>query len=139
MKLYVMCRFGAYGRVRAFCDDARAAGHEITHDWTRTAEFGDDGHPLSADEGALEPNVAWGHAADDVRGIDAADACVFLADEGGYCGALIEYGYALAINVPVYLVAPWRPSIFWQSPRTMILPDETAVRDMLGMTVRVAG
>jgi hypothetical protein len=36
-------------------------------------------------------------------------------------------------------VAPWRPSIFWQSPRTMILPDETAVRDMLGMTVRVAG
>jgi hypothetical protein len=68
-----------------------------------------------------------------------AEACVFLADEGGYCGALIEYGCALGCGVPVLLVAPWRASIFWQSPKTTILPDESAVRDMLGMAVRVAG
>lgn len=128
MKLYVACRFGAYERVRSFCDDAREAGHTITHDWTP------DGHPLTMDEGALDPAVAWSHARDDLkRGVYHADVVVFLADEGGYCGALIEYGAALAYEKPVFLVAPWRPSIFWQAPHTTILPDENAARDALGM------
>jgi hypothetical protein len=136
VKLYVACRFAAYERVRAFCDDACEAGHSITHDWTRTAEFGPDGHPLSTDEGAMEPDAAWAHARDDLKlGVYWADAVVFLADEGGYCGALIEYGAALAYEKPVLLVAPWRPSISWQCPQTTILPDENAAREMLGMRV----
>lgn len=136
MKLYVMCRFAEYERVRKFCDDAREAGHTITHDWTRTAEFGPDGHPLSTDEGAMDPDVAWSHARDDLkRGVYHADTLVFLADQGGYCGALIEYGAALAHEKPVLLVAPWRPSIFWQAPTTTILPDEDAAREALGMAL----
>jgi nucleoside 2-deoxyribosyltransferase len=131
-----MCRFGAYERVRAFNDDARMAGHEITQDWTRTSEFGADGHPLKP--GDESDPALWKHAVADLEGVATADACVFLADEGNYCGALIEYGYALACGVPVYVIAPWRMSIFWHSPLTTILPDETAVRDMLGMTVREA-
>jgi hypothetical protein len=134
MRLYVACRFGAYQRVRVFCDDALAAGHVITHDWTRTAVFGPDGHPLSMDEGALSAEQAWQYAHDDLQhGVGEAQAVVFLADEGNFCGALIEYGYALARSVPVLLVAPWRPSIFWHSPRTTLLPDENAARDLLGM------
>lgn len=127
-----MCRTAEWQRVRDFIEDARDAGHEITVDWTGAVEALN-----GASEGDLSPADAWRHAEADLRaGVKMAEMCVFLADEGGYCGALIEYGAALAWHIPVLLVAPWRPSIFWHAPTTTILPDETAVRDMLGMRLR---
>jgi nucleoside 2-deoxyribosyltransferase len=129
MRLYVMCRSVAWPKARTFMEDARAAGHSITEDWTLNAEA------LAGREGDLSPDAAWRIAANDVRGVDEAEACVFLADDGDYCGALIEYGYAVARLKTVFVVAPWRPSIFWHCPRTTILPDENAAREMLGMRV----
>jgi nucleoside 2-deoxyribosyltransferase len=106
MRLYVMCRSAAWPRVRAFMEDARTVGHSITEGWTLAVEGLGGGS-----EGDLSPDVAWRYAAGDLRGVDESDACVFLADEGGYCGALIEYGYAVARLKTVFVVAPWRPSI----------------------------
>lgn len=137
MRIYTASKFANYERVRAFNDAARSVGHIITHDWTRTKEFGPDGHPLHNEEGDLAPDVARGYASDDLqRGVATADAIVFLADDpgsGGFCGALIEYGYAMACRLPVYVVAPWRPSIFWHLPNVTVLPTEDAVRERLGM------
>jgi hypothetical protein len=138
--IYTASRFSAYERVRAFNDDARAAGHTITHDWTRTDEFGADGHPLHVAEGDLAPDVAARYAMDDLtHGVRKADVIVFLAEDagqGGFCGALIEFGYAFACGIPVFVVAPWRPSIFWHLPNVTVLPDENAVRERLGMPVQ---
>lgn len=137
MRIYTASRFSAYERVRAFNDDARAAGHVISHDWTRTDEFGDDGHPLHKAEADLDPAAAAGYAMDDLtHGAGKADVIVFLAEdagEGGFCGALIEFGYATALAIPIYVVAPWRPSIFWHLPNVVLMPDEAAVRATLGM------
>lgn len=136
-----MCRFSSYERVRAFCDDLRSAGHEVTHDWTRTDEFGPDGHPHAV-EGDLAPGAAARYAMTDLsHGVRRADVCVFLAEdagEGGFCGSLIEFGYAMATAIPVLVVAPWRPSIFWHLPGVTVLPDEPAARDALGMRELVA-
>jgi hypothetical protein len=135
MRIYTACCTKAWRRVRAFNDDARAAGHIITVDWTLGVEALN-----GASEATIEPAEAWAYARDDLEGGVGSAACVvFLADEGNYCGALIEYGYALAVVVPILLVAPWRPSIFWHSPSTTILPDENAAREALGMrALRVA-
>lgn len=136
MNIYTAARFSDYERVRAFNDDARAAGHTITHDWTRTNEFGPDGHPLHVKEGDLAPDVAARYAMDDLtHGVRRADTCVFLADdagEGGFCGALIEFGYACAHAIPVMVVAPWRASIFWHLPNVEVT-DERTTRAYLGM------
>lgn len=141
MKVYVMCRFSQYERVRAFCDDLRAAGHTVTHDWTRTDEFDENGHPHHVAEGDLAPDVAARFAMDDLRGVRSADLCVFLAEdagEGGFCGALIEFGTATANAVPVIVVAPWRPSIFWHLPGVEVVESEATARDRLGMRELVA-
>lgn len=139
MRIYVASRFAAYERVRAFVDDMVTAGHEPTHDWTRTPEFGRDGHPLLADPEALTPGVACTHAQADLRGVRQADLVVFLADGSDFCGALLEVGSACALGVPVWVVAPWRRSIFWHLPNVTVMPSEDAAREGLGMAPLALG
>jgi hypothetical protein len=134
MKLYTASKFANYERVRAFNNAARAAGHAITHDWTRTDEFTADGHPKQADEALITPELGGHHAALDLfSGVAPADALVFLAEDGGYCGALIEFGAACALGKPVLIVDPWRASIFWHLPNVTVFATEDAVREHLGM------
>lgn len=139
MRLYTASRFGDYERVRAFNVAARAVGHEITHDWTITEGFGEDGHLLSSTPDSLPPAEAQMHATADLAiGVGQAERVVFFANQPNYCGALIEFGFAIACKVPIYVVAPWRPSIFWHLPDVEVLPDEATVRDRLGMTMKEA-
>lgn len=134
MKLYTASKFANYERVRAFNDAARDAGHVITHDWTRTQEFDADGHPLQVDEAKITPELGGHHAALDLySGVATAETLVFLAEDGGYCGALIEFGAACAMSIPILIVAPWRMSIFWHLPNVTIVASEGAVRERLGM------
>lgn len=133
MRIYVASRFSDYERVRALCDEIRATGYTVTHDWTRTREFGPDGHPLSASPDDLPPLEARGHAQADLEGVRSADLVVFLADLGDYCGALIEVATAIAAGRQVFVVKPWRPSIFWHLPRVTVYPHLDAVRHSLGL------
>jgi hypothetical protein len=134
MKLYTASKFANYERVRAFNDAARAAGHKVTHDWTRTAEFDEHGHPRQANEAKIAPELGGHHAALDLySGVAPADMLVFLAEDGGYCGALIEFGAACALGKPILIVAPWRASIFWHLPNVTIVADEDDARARLGM------
>jgi hypothetical protein len=138
MKIYVAARFGQYERARALMDDLAAAGHEITHDWTRTEEFDADGRPRFREAGTgdapttIPAERLTRHADDDVRACQRAEAIVVLADEP-LCGALIEIGVGLASGCPVYVCAPWRWTVFWEHPLVTVLPDEDAAREMFGV------
>lgn len=138
VNLYVASRFSDYKRVREFIDDAKRAGHHVTHDWTRTAEFASDGNPLPGlTEDSLPVEDARHYATTDlVRGVGPAEMVVFFADLSDYCGALVEFGYALACRIQVIVIAPWRASIFWRMPVVQIVADESQARALLGMRER---
>lgn len=137
MRLYTAAPFMTYERVRAFNADARDAGHEVTHDWTLTEEFGPDGHPIFGDGAELDMAVKAQRAEEDRLGVELADTVVFLADGGPSFGACMEAGMAVAYEKRLIVVGPTAFTIFWGMANVIVLPDETAVRDMLGMTVRV--
>lgn len=134
MRIYVAGRFRRYERCRALIDDLSTAGHQITHDWTRNEEFGRDGHPLVADDQSIPRDRQAVLAADDIAGCASADLLVVIADEP-LCGALIELGVALANEVPVWVIAPWRWTIFWGHPLVRIWEMEEDVREYLGIRV----
>lgn len=136
MRIYTAAPFRTYERVRQFNADARDAGHGVTHDWTLTEEFGPDGHPLFGDGATLDMGVKAERAYEDWHGVRAAETVILLGDEGPSFGACMEAGMAVALGVQLFVVAPTHFTIFWGLPKVTILPDETAVRDMLGMRLR---
>jgi len=125
MELYVATKFGARARAQRFIDDAIEAGHYITWDWTRAAEN-------AIDDDLTIAQCAF-HARRDLRGVHDAELIVFLADDPEFCGALIEFGYGVALGRRAWVVNPWRKSIFWYTEHVSIIDDEHTARGLLGM------
>jgi nucleoside 2-deoxyribosyltransferase len=112
VKIYVAGRFQSYEKVRACIDMLRDQGYEITYDWTRTPEFGEDGHPKHGANGQEQPRGLLQHyAQNDIQGVRSADALVLLADDS-LAGAWVEMGIALERSIPIYVVKPERWTIF---------------------------
>lgn len=135
MKAYVAARFSQYERARALMDAMTAAGYEITFDWTRTEEFGADGHPRFAakQESGIPPTRLAEHARNDIDGAADADVIVVIADDT-LCGALIELGATLAAGGSAVIIGPpWRWTVFWHHPAVTLLPDEETARRRLGV------
>jgi hypothetical protein len=140
VRLYVAARFGQYERARALIDDVTALGHRITHDWTRTEEFGPDGHPFHHESNGVRPPGAdryAHHAENDIRAAAEADLLIALADEP-LTGGMIEIGVALASRTDVWVCAPWRWTVFWEHPLVTLFESETVARARLTDEARVA-
>jgi hypothetical protein len=131
LRVYVAGRFTQYERLRAVMDAVTEEGYAVTHDWTRTEEFGVDGHPLVHEQGRrpAEADSYAHHSEDDIRGCRTADAVLAIADEP-LTGGLIEIGAALAYGVPVVVVAPWRWTVFWEHPLVKVV---STLDDALGV------
>jgi hypothetical protein len=132
MRVYTASRFSEYERVRRFNDDLREAGHIVTHDWTRTEEFGPDGHPLNGNGSLLPLGEQARHAQEDLDAAGEADVVILLPvpDMGG---AYVEVGYALARGKRIIVAGEGRFLIFWSLPAVTMLPDEAAARELFGM------
>jgi nucleoside 2-deoxyribosyltransferase len=130
MKIYVAGRFTRYERCRALIDNITIAGHQITNDWTRGEWFDQFGHPLGSDSDLpTEAQTYLSQTA--IEGVMTADLVVILANEQ-LCGALIEMGVALANDVPVWVITPWRWTIFWTHPLVEVLNNEKEALERLG-------
>jgi nucleoside 2-deoxyribosyltransferase len=92
----------AYHRTRQALE---AAGHTITHDWTR--DLPDQEPPPGGGLAALSA---------DLDGIDTADVVGALWHPAVY-GTLVEIGYALSGGKPVLLIGTWPRSVFWDHPK----------------------
>lgn len=76
-----------------------SAGHTITYDWT-----------VQEQESGLQAEA-------DINGVVAADAYVGIFERDlKYAGALMEFGAALAMNIPCYIVgdAPITKHMFFK-------------------------
>lgn len=97
MKIYVASAFGNKADVRHLYAVLRAAGHEITHDWTL-----EDASHL-----ALNSPEFWRYIRDcgdrDLQGIDSADAVIVLVHPE-MRDTRFEMGWALAKGKPVYVL-----------------------------------
>lgn len=107
MKVYVASAFEDYERTRAAHKALRAAGIEITHDWTQEVDRYPTGHaPVGV--GAL-------HAQEDVDGVHRADAVLVLTngDRTRGCGMWIEMGHAQALRKLIVLTGGQRDRSFF--------------------------
>ncbi len=87
MRIYVATKWEEKDRAREVMADLRHKGHTITYDWTRCEQF-------SAEQ-----------ARNDVMGVMTADALVLIAEKPlAYKGAYVEFGIAVARNIPIYLI-----------------------------------
>lgn len=137
LRIYTASRFANYARVRALNEQLRDLGHEVTHDWTVTDEFV-DGVPKVSSEADLSIDDRRRYAVDDLRGVRTADLVIFLAEDGDYCGALIEFGAAAALGITAWIISPWRTSIFWSLPNVEVLATEAEVLAKLMQPVALA-
>lgn len=93
MLFYVAGSSREIPRVREAQRRLRAAGHEITHDWTVAVEqFGSDG---AGQERVLSDAELARYAADDLRAIDRAHCVLVLWPTTPSVGVFVELGYAI--------------------------------------------
>ncbi len=130
--IYVASKFQQYERARRLMDDLSEAGHTITHDWTRSDQFGRNGHPVFKSEQEIPTEARRGYAVADLRGVRTADLVVYLADTLS-AGANVEVGSAIALGIEVYVVDPEVYTVFWDHPLVTVFPTEDMVRRTLGV------
>lgn len=105
MRVYVAGKFEETQAVRAIQAKVRAAGHEITHDWT-----GEDPAGRQGEELALFLKEC---AEKDLFGVMSADALVLLNHDRAF-GAMTEFGLAVASQIPVFVLkSEVRDNIFY--------------------------
>jgi hypothetical protein len=102
MKVYVASKYEDH-RARELMGMLRAAGHQITHDWTAVDESG------ASDERRREL------AEQDLDGVARAEAFI-LIDSPACRGANVEFGYALAFAIPIIVVGRSVENIFFRLP-----------------------
>ena len=94
MKFFVSGKVGVEGDVRLVMEALRAAGHEITFDWTTIA------HLRPYDDNASASRQA---AVKECRGVQDADVLIVLSHERGV-GMYVELGIAIGSGVPARVV-----------------------------------
>lgn len=94
MRVYVAGKWEEKERVREVQAQLIAAGHTITHDWTK--EESSSGY---------DPDLMARHAVADKAGVLAADAFVGIFEKDlRYSGAVAELGIAVAMGIPIYIL-----------------------------------
>ena len=85
--VYVAAKYEDHVRVREVQNTLRLCGWDITYDWTTNEQ------------------VSPEQAQNDFDGVRNADAFVLIAERDlPYCGALVELGIALALEIPVHII-----------------------------------
>jgi len=91
LRLYIATASNPLEEAERRIADARAAGFEITHDWTKDVR--------SAGNASLDdPRIRTSAAKADLRGVETADVVWLIQPENASTGAWVELGYALALK-----------------------------------------
>jgi nucleoside 2-deoxyribosyltransferase len=100
MRIYLASNFASQARIRTVRNDLRALGHTITSSWL--AERG-------AQSFELRPENGERYATRDLGEIVTSDLLIIDTHEQSNTGGReVEYGAALALGKPVWIVGPSR-------------------------------
>ena len=128
MKIYVAAKFEAKDAVKEIYARLRDAGHVITHDWTQE----DDTAYVTFAEKVEYHRMC---AMNDLEGVRSADALVLFPHEKGK-GLYFEFGAAMALDIPVFILGQWyvsAPCIFQRlvSPKRWLSNVEELVEALI--------
>lgn len=105
-KLYVAGKWADRERLHGIIQDLRAAGYEITHDWTQ----------VEVEEGEQRTVEHQNKCADlDISGVRSADLVIVDMQDKDYAyrGSWTEIGCALGIRIPVWIIGPASSNCFY--------------------------
>jgi nucleoside 2-deoxyribosyltransferase len=108
LSVYVATKWENKDEASVVMGQLRAAGYEISYDWT------------------LAQVERWQQAMLDLKGVAEADIYLGLFQkEFPYTGALVEMGYALALGKPVYILegSKCAQSLFFHHPNVRKIKD----------------
>jgi nucleoside 2-deoxyribosyltransferase len=123
MKFYLSAKYVRNSEMRGYRSQLEQLGHTITSRWIDCHE---GRYPIP-----FNPHTVDDHledcaklANDDLMDIQAADIVIAFTDvaSGGTGGRHIEFGYALAYEIPVVVVGP-RENVFHALPEIEWYPD----------------
>lgn len=123
MMVYVASRFSDAGKAitREVYAELRAKGHGITHDWTEEDVALHSGKPIQ--------EIAY----DDFYGVLYADAVIIAPRFEGCRGAWVEFGIALAKNIPIIVIGQLDAyNVFEHLPRIYHVDTPAAAVAKLG-------
>ncbi len=98
-------------------------GIVITYDWT--LDMKDFGPEYSDEYLTAKQRIQYARA--DLDAVLRADYILFLTPENGSAGAWVEYGYAIASDIPVIVTGKWHKSIFTSMAYKLFEIDMEAV------------
>lgn len=107
LKVYVAGSSKELDRVADAMAALRESGVEVTHDWVEVIKARGSANPLGA-SAADCAQWAW----EDLLGVRAADVVWLMVPAQGGLGCYVEYGYALALNIPVVISGEYGRTIF---------------------------
>ena len=109
MILYLAARYTRKDEIRAHAQHFIAEGHTISSTWF------DEPHGGQAQLADVQDRTLLEYAVRDLNEIIAADAFVFFSESEQTAnrrgGRHVEFGYALALSMPIYVVGP-RENLF---------------------------
>lgn len=125
MNIYLAAWYERNAEMRDYRDRLKVMGHHVTsgwidqHKWKLPQSMGED-------EVLAHPEIAARYALKDLQDIVACDLLVHFTSPGfGKGGRHIEFGYALALRLPIAIVGP-RENVFHALPEVAWHPDPEA-------------
>lgn len=125
MNIYLAAWYERNAEMRDYRDRLKVMGHHVTSRWID--QHGGD-LPESMGEGEVQENIdaAARYALKDLQDVVASDLLVHFTSPGfGKGGRHIEYGYALALRMPIAIVGP-RENVFHALLQVAWYPDPGA-------------
>lgn len=107
MKVYLASRYSRRDELRGYRDALNKAGITVTSRWL------DETEPLDGKLVNHTPTFWKKHAEIDIEDVERADALIFFAESPETPtprgGRHVEFGVALALNKPIYVISPHSP------------------------------
>lgn len=129
MRIYLSARYERRLELCGYREQIEQRGHTVTSRWLNGAPVGIEALIESDDEDGLWYRVMA--AQDDMEDIESSDLLIAFSEppesDASRGGRHVEFGFALALNVPLWVVGPPENIFHWLTD-VRVFPDvETAL------------
>jgi hypothetical protein len=115
MKIYIAARYSRRDEMRVVAQKLEEMGHIVTSTWLR------ENNPLDCHMGDDTQEFYRRHANVDLIDIEEAGAMLFFAEDPKVGvprgGRHVEFGYALALGLSIFVIGPHENIFHYASPR----------------------
>lgn len=119
--VYLAARYSRNAEMRGYRDRLTSVGIAVTSRWI-DLHGGAELESATTERLNTESGECWQFGLHDLEDIRSADALIAFSGSGGRGGRHVEYGYALALEMPIFLIGE-RENVFYCCPSVVVLPS----------------